>query len=116
MELPNGSVWVVGVGMTVVNNVPGGKEIIRQRTVADNKARRNAQLALKEGYLTSTTTTTHEANVKVIDGIESGESFEDYNQRIDIDVHGVTKGLKPAGTWYSQDGQIFYMALCNRLR
>jgi|GEM_PF-3228065 len=116
VELPNGSVWVVGVGMTVVNQVEGGKEIIRQRTVATNKAKKNVLDTLKGEYLTSSTTTTHEAKVKVIDGMETGESIEDYNQRIETTVQGVTKGLKQAGTWYSQDGQIFYLALCNRLK
>jgi len=116
VELPNGSVWVVGVGLTVVNPVKGGKEIIRQKIVATNKAKKNVLEALKGEYLAASTTTTHEAKVKVIDGIESGESVEDYNQRIETSVQGVTKGLKQAGTWYSQDGQIFYLALCNRLK
>lgn len=116
VELPNGSVWVVGVGMTVVNQVEGGKEIIRQKIVATNKAKKNVLETLKGEYLASSTTTTHEAKVKVIDGIENGESVEDYNQRIETTVQGVTKGLKQAGTWYSQDGQIFYLALCNRLK
>jgi len=110
VELPNGSVWIVGVGITT------NKDFIKQRDVADSKARKSALKTLRGEFLNSKSVQTLDAKVKVINGVETGESTEDYNQRIESTVSGFIKGLKLAGTWYSQDGQIFYLALCNRLK
>ena len=110
VELSNGSVWVVGIGITT------NKDFIKQRQVADAKARESVLKTLRGEFLNSKSIQTLDAKVKVINGVETGESTEDYNQRIETTVSGAIKGLKPAGTWYSQDGQIFYLALCNRLK
>jgi len=110
VELPNGSVWVVGVGVTT------NKDFIKQRKVADSKARESVLETLRGEFLNSKSVQTLDAKVKIINGVETSESTEDFNQRIESHVEGTVKGLKLAGTWYSSDGQLFYLALCNRLK
>jgi len=110
VELPNGSVWVVGVGITT------NKDFIKQRQVADSKARKAVLETLRGEFLNSKSVQTLDAKVKVINGVETGESTEDFNQRIERTVSDFIIGLKPAGTWYSQDGELFYLAVCNRLK
>jgi hypothetical protein len=71
---------------------------------------------LQATQVASMTKDSSQSIVTTINGQETAQSVDDFQETIESKVAGIVHGLKLAGTWYSQDGQIFYLALCNRLK
>ena len=115
IDLPDGSRWVLGVGMAAVDPEGGGAEVIRQRTVAEQRARKAIISEFESSSVESTTIATSTATVALRDGAEVAASSDQLKEQIQSKVEGTLKGLKPAGSWYSQDGQLFYLALCAKI-
>ena len=116
IKMPDGALWVIGIGSTSVKTPPSGSEILRQRKVAEQKARKAVVEELQTIRVASTTKDTSQSIVTTINGQETAQSVDEFEETIESKVDGIVRGLKLAGTWYSQDGQIFYLALCNRLK
>ena len=116
IEMSDGSLWVIGIGATAVKTPASGSEILRQRKVADQKARKAVVEELEGAQMDSLTMAFSKSVVSIENGIETAHSIDDLQETIQSKVAGAIQGLKQAGTWYSQDGQIFYLALCNRLK
>jgi hypothetical protein len=116
IEMSDGSIWVIGIGATDVKTPASGREILRQRKVADQKARKAVVEELQGAQVESLTKAFSKSVVSIENGKETAQSIDDLEETIQSKVAGAIQGLKQAGTWYSQDGQIFYMALCNRLK
>ena len=116
ITMPDGSIWVLGIGSTAVKAPPSGSEILRQRKVAEQKARKSIVEELQATQVSSITKDSSQSVVTTINGQETAQSIDEFKETIESKVEGVVRGLKLAGTWYSQDGQIFYLALCNRLK
>jgi hypothetical protein len=116
IKMPDGALWVIGIGSTSVKTPLSGTEILRQRKVAEQKARKAIVEELQTIQVASTTKDTSESIVTTINGQETAQSVDEFEETIESKVEGIVRGLKLAGTWYSQDGQIFYLALCNRLK
>jgi len=116
IKMPDGALWVIGIGSTSVKTPPSGSEILRQRKVAEQKARKAVVEELQATQVASMTKDSSQSIVTSINGQETAQSVDEFEETIESKVEGVVRGLKLAGTWYSQDGQIFYLALCNRLK
>jgi hypothetical protein len=116
IKMPDGSVWILGVGVTAVKPGGGPMEMIRQRTVAEQKARKAIVTELEETRVAGSTTLSSITSVRESNGIETASSIDEIVNLVKSDVEGVMSGLKAAGTWLSQDGQLFHLALCKRLR
>ena len=116
INMPDGSRWVLGVGIASVNPQGGGAEIIRQRTVAEQRARKAIVSEFESSSVASTTTATSTTTIVLRDGTEAASSSDQVKEQIQSEVEGILKGLRRAGSWYSPDGQIFYLALCAKLR
>jgi hypothetical protein len=116
ITMPDGSLWVLGIGSTAVKAPPSGSEILRQRKVAEQKARKAVLEELQATTVASTTKDFSQSVVTTINGQETAHSIDDFQETIESKVEGAVRGLKLAGTWYSSDGQLFYLALCNRLK
>ena len=116
IDMPDGSRWVLGIGIASVNPQGGGAEIIRQRTVAEQRARKAIVSEFESSSVASTTMATSSTKVVVRDGAELAASSDELKEQIRSEVEGIIKGLKQAGSWYSPDGQLFYLALCVKVR
>lgn len=116
IEMSDGSLWVIGIGSTAVKTPLNGTEILRQRKVAEQKARKAVVEELQVTQVESLTKAFSKSTISVENGKENSRSVEELEETIQSRVAGIIQGLKQAGTWYSQDGQIFYLALCNRLK
>jgi hypothetical protein len=116
ITMPDGSIWVLGIGSTAVKAPPSGSEILRQRKVAEQKARKSIVEELQATQVSSITKDSSQSVVTTINGQETAQSIDEFKETIESKVEGVVRGLKLSGTWYSADGQIFYLALCNRLK
>ena len=116
IELSDGSLWVIGIGSTAVKPPVNGTEILRQRKVAEQKARKAVVEELQVTQVESLTKAFSKSVISVENGKETARSVDELEETIQSKVAGVIQGLKQAGTWYSQDGQVFYFALCNRLK
>ncbi len=116
IAMPDGSLWVIGVGSTAGKSPPSGAETMRQRKVSEQKARKAVLEELAATQVASKTTSNSNSIITTQNGVETGQSTEELRETIESKVDGIVRDLKLAGTWYSSDGQIFYMALCSRLR
>jgi hypothetical protein len=116
IKMPDGALWVIGIGSTSVKTPPSGSEILRQRKVAEQKARKAVVEELQDTQVASITKGSSQSIVATINGQETAQSVDVFEETIESKVEGIVRGLKLAGTWYSQDGQIFYLALCNQLK
>lgn len=116
IEMSDGSLWVIGIGSTLVKTPLNGTEILRQRKVAEQKARKAVVEELQVTQVESLTKAFSKSVICVENGKETSRSVDEMEETIQSRVAGVIQGLKQAGTWYSQDGQVFYFALCNRLK
>ena len=109
----DGTLVILGVGSTVIKKVPAeesGKERMRQRTVAENKARAKLLEQIKGAHIQSTTKS--ESKIKVIsqNGQEFAETSDNLTEEIIATVSGAISGLEPLATWHSPEGDIFYTA------
>lgn len=116
ITMPDGSIWVIGIGSTAVKTPSGGSEILRQRKVAEQKARKAVVEELQVTKVASSTKDSSQSVITTINGQETAHTVDEFQETIESSVEGIVHGLKLAGTWYSSDGQLFYLALCNRLK
>ncbi len=116
IKMPDGSIWVAGIGTTEVKTPLTGAEILRQRRVAEQKARKAAAEQLHATEVASLTKSLSVELISSEDRHEQSKSIENFEESIEAKVGGIVRNLELAGTWYSADGQIFYLALCNRLK
>ncbi len=112
----DGSMWVVGVGVTVVKSEGGPMEVLRQLKVATAKAHAAAVQEMKGSEVESASQSTSSSSVTVHKGQESGSSTDTTNDKVTTHSEGTTHGMEQAGTWYSANGDMFYLAMCQRLK
>ena len=113
VEPPIGGVWFVGVGFTVVKNELGKPDLLRRRKVAEQKAWASILETLK-GINVNSSTTSWSIFKRGED--ESADSSEGFQRTIESQIDGWQKGCKTFGTWYSPGGEIFYLAICTRIK
>jgi len=116
IKMPDGSMWVVGIGVTLVKQQGGSMEVLRQRKVATAKAHSAAVEEMKGASIESTSTSTTSTTVTTQNGVESGTSTDSVKDRVTTHSEGITHDMEQAGTWYSANGDMFYLAMCHRLK
>ena len=114
IRMSDGRLIILGVGSVGVKKVAleeSGKEKIRQRTVAENKARAKLLAQVKAVHVQSTTRS--ESKVKIIqqNGQEFAETSDTLDEEIIAKVSGVISELELLATWFSPERDIFYLAL-----
>lgn len=110
----DGTIVIIGVGSTFAKKVPAeeaGKERVRQRTVAENKARAKLLEQIKGAQIQSVTKA--ESKIKIIsqNGQEFAETSDNLTEETLATVSGAISGLEPLATWSSPERDMFYMAL-----
>ena len=116
MKMPDSTVWILGVGVTAVKPEGGPMESIRQRTVAEQKARKAIVTELEATRVAAKTSLTSTTTIHESNGVETASSSDEIVDLVQSDIEGIIGDLKAAGTWCSQNGQLFHLALCKRLR
>jgi hypothetical protein len=116
VTMSDGSMWLVAIGVTVVKPEGGPMETLRQRKVATAKAHSAAIEEMKGASVESTSTSTTTMAVTTQNGIQSGTSTDSLSDCVTTRSEGVTHDMEQAGTWYSASGDIFYLAMCQRLK
>jgi len=114
IRMSDGRLIILGVGSVSVKKVAteeSGKEKIRQRTVAENKARAKLLAQIKAVHVQSTTKS--ESKLKIIqqNGQEFAETTDTLDEEIIAKVSGTISELEPLATWFSPERDIFYLAL-----
>jgi hypothetical protein len=115
VKMSDGSMWLVGIGVTLVKPEGGPMEVLRQRKVATAKAYSAAVAEMKGSTVESITTSTTSAEVATHNGTESGTTTDTINERVKTYSEGISHDMEQAGTWYSARGDMFYLAMCQRL-
>ena len=116
LKRPDGSVWFLSVGITVVKKPGTPNELIRRRKVALAKARGNAVAELKGTRVTVTSIYTTKDKVTVDNGVERGSSEEALHEEIITAAKGVTRDMPQVASWMNKSGELYYIAICKRLK
>lgn len=116
LKRPDGSVWFLSVGITVVKKPGTPNELIRRRKVALVKARGNAVAELKGTRVTVTSIYTTKDKVTVDNGVERGSSEEALQEEIITAAKGVTRDMPQVASWMNKSGELYYIAIGKRLK
>lgn len=114
-KLPDGSLWLVSIGTTVVNP-PTPAELLRRRTVAKVKAQANAVAELHGSQVKAKTILTSKSRVVVRNGTESGIVEEALDETIVTEARGALQGMPIVATWMDKAEQMFFLAIGKRIK
>jgi hypothetical protein len=110
IKLSDGRKLILSVGTTPVKDNTA-QDRLRQRTVCKQKALA-AILTATEGVEVYTSIKINEQTLITIEnGKEKGHSVEDVLEITQSTASGIVQSLPTIGTWYSNDGGIFCLAI-----
>lgn len=116
LKRPDGSLWIVSVGTTIVKKPDTPAELMRRRTVALAKARAHAVAELNGNHVTVTSVLTTIDEVTVENGVERGVAIEELEEKIVIEARGVIKMMPQVASWMNKGGELYYIAIGKRLK
>lgn len=116
LKRPDGSLWIVSVGTTVVKKPDSPRELMRRRIVALAKARAHAVTELNGNNVTVTSVLTTKDEVIVEDGVERGKSTEELEEKIVIEAKGIIKMMPEVASWMNKNAELYYIAIGKRLK
>jgi len=116
LKRPDGSLWIVSVGTTVVKKPNSPGEFMRRRTVALAKARAHAVAELNGNNVTVTSVFTTKDEITVENGVERGSSTEELEEKIVMEAKGVIRMMPQVASWMDKTGELYYIAIGKRLK
>ena len=116
VKMPDGSYWIVGIGMTPIRENGGADEIIRRRIVTKAKAQAGVVEYLGGANVTATCVSCETTSIETKNGKEYTVTTENLDDVIISKAKGVVTKLVVLGTWTNSDETIYYQALGKKLK
>ncbi len=116
LKRPDGSLWILSVGTTVVKKPDTPSELMRRRMVALAKARAHAVAELKGTRVTVTSVYTTKDKITIENGVERGSSEEELQEEIITAAKGVIRKMPQVANWMNKTGELYYVAIGRRLK
>lgn len=115
LKRPDGSIWIISIGVTVAKKPDTPRELLRRQAVALAKARANAVAELNGNKVTVTSLYTTKDKVTIENGVEQGSSEEILEEKIIIKAKGIIKKMPEVASWLSKSGELYYVAIGKRV-
>lgn len=104
----DGRTVLIAVGFTEVRD-RSAKDRVRRKKVAEQKA--FAELAkYREIEVTFFSERVKTTTISSKNGVEEGSSHKTSSSRITVNAEAYISGMLTVGSWYSEDGKLFYLA------
>ena len=115
IKMKDGSIWLVGIGSTIVNPASGA-EIMRRNTIARAKAQASVVAEVNGSRVKAVSVMTTSDKISVTNGRESGKSEETLDEKIVTEAKGVINGMPVVGSWMNQDKTLYFVVIGRKLK
>lgn len=116
IQRPDGSIWIVSIGVTVTKYPETPKELMRRNIVAQDKARANAIAELNGNKVTVTILYKSTDKVIIENGHEKAQSEEVLEEKIVTEARGIIREIAKIANWMDEKETLYYVAIAKRIR
>jgi len=110
IKLEDGRKMIISVASTGVKD-SSAQDRLRQQKICRQKALANILAETKAIQVATSTKVNDLIVVTIEDGKENGKSVEEILEVTESRVSGIVKNFPIVGTWYSRNGDMFYLAI-----